>query len=229
MVGSSRASPRLGAFAARCTRSRLAAAIFGLTLLASAAHAHDPYDSWATARLRVDRLEFIVTMAQSTALRLIDPELAIPFLAQENFEAHRPRLERAGANLCILTTARKPLVATTVAVELTEENDVVFKVIYPRPPAGRLHWHAAFLRKLGDGYGGTLEVNDVAGNNLGWEQVSFLNPNFEVTLPAAASPSGRLWHGHPARVVAWASRPCWRREAPSTGKMPGATSRHRHL
>jgi hypothetical protein len=38
-----------------------------------------------------------------------------------------------------------------------------------------------------------------------------------------ASPSGRgplRWHGHLARVVAWASSPCGRRGAPSTGGTP---------
>ena len=72
-----------------------------------------------------------------------------------------------------------------VEVEFTEENDIAFKVIYPRPPPGRLHFHGAFLKKLGEGYGGIIEINDAAGLNLGWEQLSAENPNFEITVPAA--------------------------------------------
>ncbi len=48
-----------------------------------------------------------------------------------------------------------------------DENDVVFKVSYPRPAAGPLHFHAAFLRKLGQAYGGILEAIDASGINIG--------------------------------------------------------------
>lgn len=127
-------------------------------------------------------------MAESTALRLIDPHAKIVALVPENFATHRPRLAAEAGALYVLTAGRKPLAPRQIAVVLTDENDVAFKVIYPRPAAGRLHFHAAFLRKLGQGYGGILEASDTLGNHLGWEQLSSENPNVEIVIPAPAPP-----------------------------------------
>lgn len=150
--------------------------------------AHEPHEIWTLAVVRADRLELGVTMAQSTALRLIDPELRAGALTFQNFEAHRPRLEKEAATLFVLTAGRNTLAAQRVDVQLTDENDVVFRIASPRPKAGRLHFHAAFLKKLGQGYGGILEVSDAAGDNIGWEQISWENPNFEVALTADKKP-----------------------------------------
>ena len=73
-----------------------------------------------------------------------------------------------------------------IDVELTEENDIAFKLIYPRPPAGRMHVHAAMLKKLGPGYGGLFDASEPDGRHLGWEQLSYENPNYEITLPPQA-------------------------------------------
>lgn len=149
------------------------------------ARAHDPFEAFHTAILRPDRLDLTVTMAQSTALRLIDPvsTARIASLTPENLATHRPRLLRAATSLFIITSVRKPLTARAPTVELTDENDVIFRVTYPRPAAGPLYFSAAYLKKLGDGYGGILEVNDAADKNLGWEQLLWARPNFEVTVP----------------------------------------------
>jgi hypothetical protein len=152
--------------------------------LPSRAHAHDPFESWTSATLRSDTFELIVTMAQSTALKLIDPEAKIPVLTFENFASHRPRLEREAASLYVVTSGRKRIAPNKVTADLTDENDVVFKVRYARPAPGPLHFHAAFLKKLGQGYGGILEASDNQGNHLGWEQLMFENPNVEITIPA---------------------------------------------
>src|SRR5436309_6742038 len=75
-----------------------------LTLaLAAIAHAHDPYESWTAVALRPNALEINLTMAQSTALRLVDPEAKIRGLTEENFPAYRARFEQEAATLYILT------------------------------------------------------------------------------------------------------------------------------
>jgi len=155
-----------------------------LTFLALTApvRAHDPYEAFHSAALSRDRLEMIITMAQSTALRLIDPAARIPGFTQENFSVHRSALLREAAALFRLTSAARPLPAQSAAVELTDENDVVFRVTFPRPGPGPLTFSAAYLAKLGDGYGGLLEVTDAAKKNLGWEQLLWSRPDFEVTL-----------------------------------------------
>ena len=154
-----------------------------LCSLATPARAHDPFEAFTAAVIRPDRLDLIITMAQSTALKLIDPAARLPSLAPENFAEHRPRLLREGAALFTITSVRTPLAPRKVDVELTEENDVVFKITYPRPAAGRLLFSAAYLKKLGDGYGGIFEVNDDSDHNLGWEQLLWAQPNLEVTVP----------------------------------------------
>ena len=130
-------------------------------------------------------------MAQATALKLIDPTAKIPALTSDNLAAHRPRLVRAAALLFILTSDRKPLVVRAASSELTDENDLIFRVTYPRPAPGPLYLSAAYLRHLGDGYGGILEVNDSLDKNLGWEQLLWAHPNFEISIPplGARAPS----------------------------------------
>ena len=130
-------------------------------------------------------------MAQATALKLIDPTAQIASLTLENLAAHRPRLIREAAMLFILTSVRQPLVSRTATVELTDEIDLIFRVTYPRPAPGPLYLSAAYLRRLGDGYGGILEVNDSLDKNLGWEQLLWAHPNFEISIPplGARTPS----------------------------------------
>lgn len=122
-------------------------------------------------------------MAQATALKLIDPTAQIPVLTADNLSAHRPRLLREAATLFIITSARTPLTPRTTTVELTDENDLIFRVTYPRPAAGPLYFSAAYLKKLGDGYGGILELTDHTDKNLGWEQLLWSRPNFQVAIP----------------------------------------------
>ena len=155
----------------------------------SPARAHDPFEAFHSVTLHPDRLELVVTMAQATALKLIDPTAKIPALTSDNLAAHRPRLVRAAALLFILTSARKQLTVRAANIELTDENDLIFRVTYPRP--GPLYLSAAYLRRLGDGYGGILEVNDSLDKNLGWEQLLWAHPNFEISIPplGARAPS----------------------------------------
>ncbi len=152
-------------------------------VLAPTARAHDPFEAFHTATLRPDRLDLVVTMAQATALKLLDPSARTPSLTPQNLSSHRPRLLREAALLFIVTSAAAQLKPRTTAVELSDENDLIFRVTYPRPSVGRLFFSAAYLRRLGDGYAGILEVNDHADKNLGWEQLLWAHPNFEVTLP----------------------------------------------
>jgi hypothetical protein len=156
---------------------------FTFFALAVATRAHDPFEAFHSAIVRADRLDLTVTMAQSTALRLIDPTGKIPVLTAENLAEHRPRLLREAAALLLITSVHTQLTARTATIELTEENDLIFRVIYPPAAAGKLFFSAAYLKKLGDGYGGIIEVTDAADKNLGWEQLLWARPNFEVTVP----------------------------------------------
>lgn len=152
-------------------------------LLPIASLAHDRYEIWTLAQLRTDHLEVAVTMAKGTALQLADPEAKLPALTPENFAAHRAPFDRLAPDLLVITAARKPLKVLRLETQLTEEGDIVFRLAYAPPAPGRLQVQAGFLKKLGPGYGGILEVSDAAGANLGWEQVSFEYHVLEITLP----------------------------------------------
>lgn len=166
-----------------------AAALFCALLAAAPARAHDPFEAFHSATLHADRLEVVITMAPVTALKLIDPTAQLPALTAENLATHRPRLLREAATLFIFTSARQPLAARSATIELSDENDLIFRLTYPRPAAGPFYISAAYLRRLGDGYGGLFELTDDTGKNLGWEQLLWSRPNFEVTLPPGAQAS----------------------------------------
>lgn len=145
--------------------------------------AHDLYEVWANAVIRADELEVLVTMASITGLRLIDPEMKTPPITPETLAKRLPDLRRAGGALFTISAGKTVLTPRTVEVELTEEYDLVFRVAYPRPPAGPLRLHGAFIAKLGEGYGGILDVGEATGNHLGWEQLSPRQPSLEVIVP----------------------------------------------
>ncbi len=152
-------------------------------LLAAPLRAHDPAESWTEAIVHPDQLELLVTMAQVTALKLIDPAGKIAQLTPENFAQHRARLVQAGAVLFTITSVKTQVAARRVDVQLTEENDVAFRIIFPRPAAGVLMFEATFIKKLGNGIGGVIDASDTEGHEFGWEQLTPENTTLVVTLP----------------------------------------------
>lgn len=162
----------------------------GLMVLAGlissvAGRAHDLFEIWTIAMVRPDYFEVAITMAKGTALKLVDPKAELPELTVENFATHRSAFDRIAPELIVPSAAKKPLALIRLETQLTEEGDVVFHYAFAAPPAGRLLIEAAFLKKLGSGYGGILEVSDTAGHTLGWEQVSPEKPSLEITVPPA--------------------------------------------
>jgi hypothetical protein len=164
----------------------LTALVYGLG--AASARAHDPAQSFTLATIRAADLELNLTMAQLTALKLADLDPKVGALTTENFAHYRDQLAAAGRAMFVVTAGTSVLPVQSVRVELTEENDVSIRLYYARPPPGRLHLHAAFLRKLGDGFGGILDTTDDAGRQLGWDQLTWDNPNLEITVPTPAAP-----------------------------------------
>jgi hypothetical protein len=169
------------------TKSPRLAVLLAAAFFAAPLRAHDPSESWTAAIVRADQLELLVTMAQANALKLIDPANKIPQLTPENFEHYRARLIEAGGTLFMITSIKSRLTSRKVEVELTEENDVAFKILYPRPAPGLLIFDAAFLKKLGEGFGGIIDANDTTGHHLGWDQISWENTSLIVMLPAAGA------------------------------------------
>ena len=158
-------------------------------LIAAPLRAHDLMESFIEAIVRPDQLELIVTMGPGTALKLIDPAAKPQSLTPEIFERYRARLLQEGPMLFSVTSSKARLISTGVEVKLTEEKDVAFKVIYPRPPSGLLIFKAAFLEKLGVGFGGIIDASDTLGHHLGWDQITWENTTLVVVLPAPSAAS----------------------------------------
>ena len=153
--------------------------------LGSIAQAHDPSESWTNAALKSDSLKVEITMAPQCAMLLLDPSGKQPGgITEENFPDFRARLEALGAQFYVVTSVRTPLKLRSIAARMTEEYDVVFTLVYPPPGAGRLYFHATFLTKLGVGFTGTIYLTDLAGKDLGWDQINAETPNFEATVAA---------------------------------------------
>jgi hypothetical protein len=165
----------------------LLALFAAIAVFVPAAGAHDVYTSWTEAFVRADRLEMTLTLARSSALRLIPDANALPPITPENFSAYSPRLKAIAPQLFELTSAGKPLTLSSSRVEISGDADITFHLIYPRPaPGAMLRFVAQYLFHLIDGHVGTLVVNDAAGKDLGWSPVSVDQPAFEIRAPAAA-------------------------------------------
>ena len=172
------------------TRHRPALPTFVLALLfAAPAAAHDPYEVTMNATARPAQLELVVTMSSPNATSLLAPGTARRRLTPQDFSAFHARLVAAGPGLFALTAATAPLPARTTRARLTEENDVEFTLVFPRPVAGPLVFRAAFFARLGEGCGGTLDVSDTSGRHLGSAQLSTAQDSLALSLPAPSPAS----------------------------------------
>jgi hypothetical protein len=165
--------------------ARLAMTIGLVCALAGGVRAHDPGESWTNAVLQPDGLKVQITMAPVCATLLLGPSGKFSGLTEENFPEFHDRLKALAGEFYVVTSGRAPLKPRAIEARMTEELDLEFTLVYPRPAAGRLHFHASFLGKLGSGFNGMIYLTDAARNDLGWDQLSAEAPNFEVTIPAA--------------------------------------------
>ena len=190
IAGSSSRRPAGPRRPARGARSRyptlFCAALAGW--LGAAASAHDIYSSWTDSYVRSDRFEMTLTLARSSAVRLLPEGNALPPVTPENFKAYAPRLKAIAPDLFEITSAGQPLKLTSAEVKISGDADVSFLLVFPRPAAGPLRFVAHYLFHLVDGHVGTLVVSDAGGRDLGWSPVSVDQPVFQLTLPASKPP-----------------------------------------
>ena len=166
-------------------------ALFAAALLAVPLRAHDPAESWTEIMVGADHMELLVTMAQASALKLIDPAVRILALTKETFAAHRAKLLTEGAKLFAITSLTNRLAVQRIDVLLTEEADVAYRIIYPRPAPGLLMFEAAFIKTLGNGCGGIITARDAEKHELGWDQLSPDHATLVVMLPKPGTPAKR--------------------------------------
>ena len=158
-------------------------------LLSPPLRAHDPAESWTEVMVGTAKMELLVTMAQASALKLIDPAARIPALTKEIFSVHRARLLDAGAKLFAITSLAQRLAVERVEVLLTDEGDVAYRLIYPRPSPGVLILEAVFIQAIGSGGGGVIAARDTEKHDLGWDQLTPDHASLVVLVPSPGAPS----------------------------------------
>lgn len=157
--------------------------MFFFTLLLPA-RAHDIFSSWTDAHVRDERIELFFTLSRSSALRLVPDSNALPPITPDNFGGYAKSLREAASYLFELSAAGQPLALSASDVKIAGEDDVEFRLTFPRPAAGPLRIQGNYLQYLVDGHTGTLVVFLGQDTKLGWAPISYDQPFFDVPIPA---------------------------------------------
>jgi len=167
--------------------------VFLWLLTVAAASAHDFLQSSTDLWLRPDSMEVDLVMARAIAVALLNGAPA-NLITDDNFDdTYAPKLQEVVApGLLNFTLNGQPLQPLLTKVALSEETDIKFAYIYPRPPAGRLRLTTPFMKKMPAGFENSIGIKDgtrVLGyadqrvNDPPWE----INLNAPVPVPAADS------------------------------------------
>jgi hypothetical protein len=151
-----------------------------LALACPAMHGHDPYDITSQARLLPEGIELRLTLASSTARRLLNGKPAP--IQPGQFDALRSEFERRAPQFLTLTAGNKTLVPKSVTAEFTVDGDVKILLQYPPSTASRLRFDAALLRTLAtDGYTVLLLVRGPHEDQAVHERLTLEKPQCEIS------------------------------------------------
>lgn len=128
-----------------------------LVLLFGRAYGHDPFEVTSNIRIEKDALEIEVTMLAENALLIANngKQVTQP-LNQEVTAEQKAVMQNAVSRLFTVTLDSTPLQPTDVQFAISDENDAVFSLQYPRPAAGSLVVDAIHLSILGEGHTNAL-------------------------------------------------------------------------
>lgn len=125
---------------------------------------HDTFETTAVAKPNGVNLEVRLTLSQHGANDLLKQSGSEGGgLNVLNFDSVRPQLAEQAAKLFEVSAGDSVLPLTDSEVVAGEEGDVEFLLTYPRPAAGQVQLHAAFLAQLGRGYRAQLTLLNEAG------------------------------------------------------------------
>ncbi len=164
-------------------RGLIALLLFAAAL--PALRAHDPYTSWTDLRVLPDRLELTLTLSRGSALRLLPNADKLAPITEDNFAAYAEPLRVVAPLLFFLAADGKPLRLASATPKLGDEKDLVFVLVYPRPPSASLRIRADYLQLQVDGHVGTVATMDATGKDLGWGPLNVDEPELTVKLPPA--------------------------------------------
>jgi hypothetical protein len=163
-----------------------------LAFSAISVFAHDPFEITTAARVRAAGLEMQITMTRATAHAIAFDDQGEPQnFAPQRFAEFQPQLLAATNRLYRLSSNGQSIVPTRSEVILTVENDIEYRLTFPRPATGPLTLDFLPLGKLPEGYGNALNLSqDNPPAVLSFQLLTASEPGVTVTiapLPAAAS------------------------------------------
>lgn len=157
-----------------------------LVLGAAAVRGHDPLQSYTDARLRGDYIVVNVTMANSAATALLKQDNAAGnrSITPENFELTGAMLKAHAGDLLNITAGGNTIAMRAGDVTLNSENDIEFKLVYPRPAAGTIKFAAPFIKQMQEGHMTSYTIADDANKILDSGDLSAIDrPNTVVNVP----------------------------------------------
>lgn len=156
-----------------------------LCLFGGAALGHDVQASWTTARLLTDTCEVTVRI-HAEAVRLLIQETAPGATFEpENLDRVMPALKSFGKTLYEVSAGGRALEATVTDVSVVEDN-LVFRLVYPRAAGGALRFKATHLSRLSPDFIAHVVVTDEAGKVLASHVLRQNQPAVEIEPPSGA-------------------------------------------
>ena len=160
------------------------ASLFKLTLLlaltCAPARAHDPSDITAQARLLPGGIELRLTLASTTAGRLLAEGRPAGAIRPERFDEIRPALQLRAPGFLTVTAGGKTLAPESVVAELSRDGDVIILLQFPPVAAPRFRFDAALLKALPDGYTVFLLVRGPRDDQIVRESMTLEKPSCEI-------------------------------------------------
>ncbi len=162
----------------------------------------------AIARLRPTDFEIDLTVADSAAYRLLDPDpyplpagppapaavvdssSGLPVVHDPHFDQDKAALVKRGESLFIINNNGKTLDPLAVAVDLTDAKDVVFHITYPRVAPGSLRVFINYFNQVPAGQKDIVTIiDDPHKPPLATTNVGAKTPYLDVDVPGATVPS----------------------------------------
>lgn len=142
----------------RCGRF-LTVAIGLFLLLCGRAYGHDPFEVTTGIRIEPSELEIEVTMLADNALLIANEGRQINRPLEQEAEADQQAvMKSAAAGLFHIEIDNTVLHPEQVQFHVSDENDAVFLLRYPRRDTGMLKVDAIHLKTLGEGYTSALSI-----------------------------------------------------------------------
>ncbi len=152
-----------------------------LAVSCASARAHDPLDLTAQARLLPEGLELRLTLASSTASRLLAEGKPAAAISPERFTQLHATLQLRAPNFLTVTADGKTLAPKSVATELSQDGDVKILLQFPPSAARHFQFDAVLLKTLpAIGYTVFLLVRGPRDDQAVHERLTLEKPRCEI-------------------------------------------------